>query len=183
MVIAFSGLSGVEMKKAALRARLRDVRSLNARQRSGAGEGSGIRRRRRKQENMGTHLRAVRAFVKTELDHWWRLPICVCRLAHDRYTTAYIQQRRACHVTQIAKVFQSGNSQAVRLPKSFRFDTDEVEISREGDAVILRPHRGAKPAWASLRAALARGMSDDFLADGRRQPENADEPNLDELFD
>jgi antitoxin VapB len=37
-----------------------------------------------------------------------------------------------------AKVFQAGNSQAVRLPKEFRFKSSEVEISRQGDAVILR---------------------------------------------
>jgi antitoxin VapB len=39
----------------------------------------------------------------------------------------------------IAKVFQSGNSQAVRLPKEFRFASDEVEIFRRGDEVVLRP--------------------------------------------
>jgi antitoxin VapB len=37
-----------------------------------------------------------------------------------------------------AKVFQSGNSQAVRLPKEFRFGNDEVEIFRRGDEVVLR---------------------------------------------
>ena len=37
-----------------------------------------------------------------------------------------------------AKVFQSGNSQAVRLPKAFRFKTSEVEIFRRGDEVVLR---------------------------------------------
>ncbi len=37
-----------------------------------------------------------------------------------------------------AKVFQSGNSQAVRLPKQFRFSTDEVEIFRRGDEIVLR---------------------------------------------
>lgn len=37
-----------------------------------------------------------------------------------------------------AKVFMSGNSQAVRLPKEFRFDTDEVEIFSRGDEVVLR---------------------------------------------
>jgi antitoxin VapB len=37
-----------------------------------------------------------------------------------------------------AKVFQSGNSQAVRLPKEFRFRGKEVEISRRGDEVVLR---------------------------------------------
>lgn len=39
----------------------------------------------------------------------------------------------------LAKVFQSGNSQAVRLPKEFRFDVEEVEIFRRGDELILRP--------------------------------------------
>jgi antitoxin VapB len=38
----------------------------------------------------------------------------------------------------IAKVFQSGNSQAVRLPKQFRFMSDEVEIFRRGDEIVLR---------------------------------------------
>ena len=37
-----------------------------------------------------------------------------------------------------AKVFQSGNSQAVRLPKEFRFRSKEVEITRRGDEVVLR---------------------------------------------
>jgi antitoxin VapB len=40
-----------------------------------------------------------------------------------------------------AKVFQSGNSQAVRLPKEFRFAGREVEIYRRGDEVILREKR------------------------------------------
>lgn len=37
-----------------------------------------------------------------------------------------------------ARVFQSGNSQAVRLPKEFRFQSKEVEIFRRGDEVVLR---------------------------------------------
>ncbi|WP_457091238.1 antitoxin [Microvirga sp. P5_D2] len=37
-----------------------------------------------------------------------------------------------------AKVFLSGNSQAVRLPKQFRFNSDEVEIFRRGDEIVLR---------------------------------------------
>ncbi|MDE2157177.1 MAG: AbrB/MazE/SpoVT family DNA-binding domain-containing protein [Xanthomonadaceae bacterium] len=40
-----------------------------------------------------------------------------------------------------AKVFQSGNSQAVRLPKAFRFSTDEVAIFRRGGEVVLRERR------------------------------------------
>lgn len=38
-----------------------------------------------------------------------------------------------------ARVFTSGNSQAVRLPKAFRFDVDQVEIFRRGDEVVLKP--------------------------------------------
>ncbi len=41
--------------------------------------------------------------------------------------------------TQTAKLFVSGNSQAVRLPKEFRFEEAEVYIYREGDRVILSP--------------------------------------------
>jgi antitoxin VapB len=37
-----------------------------------------------------------------------------------------------------ARVFKSGNSQAVRLPKEFRFDSEEVDIFRRGDEVVLR---------------------------------------------
>lgn len=37
-----------------------------------------------------------------------------------------------------AKVFKSGNSQAVRLPKAYRFNAHEVEIFRRGDEVVLR---------------------------------------------
>ncbi|WP_428662017.1 antitoxin [Reyranella sp.] len=84
---------------------------------------------------------------------------------------------------QFAKVFRSGNSQAVRLPKDFRFDVEEVEISREGDAVILRPRRGGSTRWASLRAAVDRGFSPDFMADGRRQPDTQSRPELDKAFD
>ena len=41
-----------------------------------------------------------------------------------------------------AKIFWSGRSQAVRLPKEFRFSTDEVTIRREGDRVVLEPASG-----------------------------------------
>jgi virulence-associated protein VagC len=44
-----------------------------------------------------------------------------------------------------AKLFQNGRSQAVRLPRAFRFEGSEVSVRREGDAVILEPVR--KRAW------------------------------------
>ena len=83
---------------------------------------------------------------------------------------------------QYARVFQSGNSQAVRLPKEFRFDVDQVEVTREGDAVILRPGADRGVRWASLRSALERGLSDDFLAEGREQPGDQERPGLQDLF-
>jgi antitoxin VapB len=62
-----------------------------------------------------------------------------------------------------ARVFQSGNSQAVRLPKDFRFEVDEVEILRQGDDVVLRvPRRSATVVFDALAA-----MPDDFMAEGR----------------
>jgi antitoxin VapB len=63
-----------------------------------------------------------------------------------------------------ARVFMSGNSQAVRLPKEFRFDVKEVEILRRGDEVVLRKQkRNMGRALAILRA-----LPDDFMADGRQ---------------
>jgi antitoxin VapB len=63
-----------------------------------------------------------------------------------------------------ARVFQSGNSQAVRLPKQFRFRSPVVEIYRRGDEVVLR--EGA----ATLEEAfdLLAGLSRDFFAGGRK---------------
>lgn len=46
-----------------------------------------------------------------------------------------------------AKVFMSGRSQAVRLPKAYRFDTDEVYIARMGNALVLRPKPQDNDAW------------------------------------
>ncbi len=42
-------------------------------------------------------------------------------------------------MTAKAKVFRSGNSQAVRLPKEFQVEANEVEIFRRGDEIVLRP--------------------------------------------
>jgi antitoxin VapB len=65
-----------------------------------------------------------------------------------------------------AKVFKSGNSQAVRLPKDFRFDQDEVEIERRGEEIVLRSRR---ENLGELFEILT-NLSDDFLKDGRKQP-------------
>ncbi len=52
-----------------------------------------------------------------------------------------------------AKIFKHGNSQAVRLPKEFRLDGTEVEISRVGQVLILRP---LKSSYDDVTAALSR---------------------------
>jgi antitoxin VapB len=43
----------------------------------------------------------------------------------------------------VARVFKSGNSQAVRLPKKFRVSSKELEISRRGDEIVLRERKGS----------------------------------------
>jgi len=63
-----------------------------------------------------------------------------------------------------ARVFQSGNSQAVRLPKEFRLNVDQVEIFRRGDEIVLRPVSESAAAVFDALAALPA----DFLAEGRQ---------------
>ena len=65
-----------------------------------------------------------------------------------------------------AKVFQSGRSQAIRLPKAYRFDGTQVFIKKVGEAVVLLPYR---EGWQTLFASLDQ-FSEDFMA-GREQPE------------
>jgi antitoxin VapB len=55
-----------------------------------------------------------------------------------------------------AKLFKSGGSQAVRLPKAFRFEGDRVRISRDGHRVILEPmQEPARRSVEEVRAWLA----------------------------
>ena len=58
-----------------------------------------------------------------------------------------------------AKVFRSGNSQAVRLPKQFRLKSKEVEISKRGDEIVLREKRGIMARAFELLAALPEDLS------------------------
>ena len=53
-----------------------------------------------------------------------------------------------------AKVFTTGRSQAIRLPKAYRFNTKEVLIERQGNAVILRPKLDKKAWWAEMEKIL-----------------------------
>ena len=64
---------------------------------------------------------------------------------------------------KMAKVFQSGNSQAVRLPKEFQFHSKEVEIFRQGDNIILHE----KPKNLQQAFELLINMPADFFIDKR----------------
>ena len=73
-------------------------------------------------------------------------------------------------MTKTAKIFVNGASQAVRLPREFRFDTDEVCIKRLGSAILLFPKDAA---WDLLAESIGKA-DDDFLAD-RNQGEHAED--------
>jgi antitoxin VapB len=66
----------------------------------------------------------------------------------------------------IAKLFRNGRSQAVRLPKEFRFSGDRVRIRRVGRAVLLEPMAADLDAWF---AALDRFDPEPFMPEGREQ--------------
>ncbi|XXQ67633.1 antitoxin [Neisseriaceae bacterium B1] len=73
----------------------------------------------------------------------------------------------------LTKVFQSGNSQAVRIPVDFRFDVDTVEIlNGENGDVILRPTKPKMARGDQLFAALAQFDDDVFAlaADRNNEP-------------
>ena len=76
--------------------------------------------------------------------------------------------------TQTARVFQSGNSQAVRLPKTFRFQSKEVEIFRRGNEVVLRE----KPKTMAAFVDALMAFPEDFFPDVRidTPPEPLDIP-------
>jgi antitoxin VapB len=67
-----------------------------------------------------------------------------------------------------AKLFRTGRSQAVRLPKEFRFQGDEVRIRRLGDGVVLEPLQPDLHAWLRAIDAL---RTEPFMPEGRQQPE------------
>lgn len=64
-----------------------------------------------------------------------------------------------------AKIFQNGRSQAVRLPKEYRFNETEVLTHKVGDVVMLFP-KSQEDSWNMLLTSLDL-FSDDFMADGR----------------
>ena len=80
---------------------------------------------------------------------------------------------------QIAKLFMNGKSQAVRLPKEFRFYGDQVYIKKMSNGVLLLPYENG---WQAMVDALDL-FSSDIFAGGREQPEQQTRPELEEMFD
>lgn len=66
---------------------------------------------------------------------------------------------------ETAKIFENGRSQAVRLPKKFRFSDDEVYIQNLGNAVLLVPKN---ELWQTFLEGI-HGFSDDFMENGREE--------------
>lgn len=65
-----------------------------------------------------------------------------------------------------AKVFENGRSQAVRLPKEYRFNETEIAINKIGNVLILMPKENK---WSGFINSL-NTFSDDFMSSGREQP-------------
>jgi antitoxin VapB len=72
------------------------------------------------------------------------------------------------------KVFRSGNSQAVRIPREFQLDAKEIEIIRNGDDLILRKTPGNLVRAVELLTSL----SSDFFKGDRKQPKIDRRPKL-----
>lgn len=66
---------------------------------------------------------------------------------------------------EMAKIFENGRSQAVRLPKKFRFDVDEVVVQQLGKAVLLIPK---EDLWQTFMDGL-NSFTSDIFEDGRDQ--------------
>ena len=91
----------------------------------------------------------------------------------DRYIFIgiYLFNRRKTMPTQVAKIFMNGRSQAVRLPKEYRFDTDEVYITRKGKNIIISPK---EPTWDEFFDSNS-VFDNDFLKDrADTQPQERD---------
>ncbi len=76
---------------------------------------------------------------------------------------------------ETARIFWSGRSQAVRLPKAYRFETEEVRIRRHGNSVILEP---VAHDWAWL-SPLVGSLDDDFVQATSEQLPQQERPELD----
>jgi antitoxin VapB len=69
--------------------------------------------------------------------------------------------------TGVARLFRNGRSQAVRLPKEFRFEGDRVRLRRVPRGILLEPLISDPGRWFQ---ELDRFAEQPFMSDGRRQP-------------
>ena len=70
-------------------------------------------------------------------------------------------------MTTTAKLFRNGRSQAVRLPREYRFEGDRVRVRRAGRGVLVEPMFTDVEAWFAELDCLA---AEPFMAGGRQQP-------------
>src|SRR3990170_3784620 len=75
--------------------------------------------------------------------------------------------RRGSFMATTAKLFKNGRSQAVRLPREFRFEGDRVRVRRAGRGVLVEPMFTDVSAWF---AELDRLGPEPFMPEGRQQP-------------
>jgi len=76
----------------------------------------------------------------------------------------------------ITKVFQSGNSQAVRLPREFRLNTEEVFITKEGNKIVITPR---PENWQGFMQGIG-PLSEDFSITGVSLPSDTPRQILDD---
>lgn len=93
-----------------------------------------------------------------------------CRASLVHIYLMYIYQAIKVIRVRTAKLFRNGDSQAVRLPKEFRFDGTEVLIKRVGSAVVLLPKT---KSWDTLMESLDK-FPPDFMSE-RGQPGQVDQ--------
>lgn len=72
------------------------------------------------------------------------------------------------------KIFTSGNSQAIRLPKEYQVEEKEMYIQKIGTTILLFPKTNP---WEAFERSLNE-FSDDFMTDGRNQPEMQEREGL-----
>jgi antitoxin VapB len=80
-------------------------------------------------------------------------------------------------VTTTAKLFKNGRSQALRLPREFRFEGDRVRVRRVGRGVLVEPMFTDVPTWFDELDRLA---TEPFMPEGRKQPPSQRRPVFDD---
>jgi antitoxin VapB len=104
-------------------------------------------------------LRSLRASAT-----WWKI-LCQNLTLDQVYTYVYIVVEEKI-LMRISKVFTSGNSQAIRLPKEYQVKDKELYIQKIGNTIILFPK---KNPWQTFVNSLDE-FTDDFMSEGRNQP-------------